>query len=69
MRLFFFFFPLTYRVPLTVSKVLPPRAIVMMNKTNQVSTVYLERRADQEASAYSAAERIEAKRETSQVET
>lgn len=41
----------------------------MMNKTNQVSTVYLERRADQEASAYSVAERIEAKRETSQVET
>lgn len=50
-----------------LAKVLPPRAIVM-NKTNQVSAVYLERRADREASAYSAAERSYAKRKTSQVE-
>lgn len=39
------------------AKVLPPRAIGMMNKTNQIY-----RRADQEVSANSAAERIEAKR-------
>uniref|UniRef100_A0A286YDM8 RIO kinase 1 n=1 Tax=Mus musculus TaxID=10090 RepID=A0A286YDM8_MOUSE len=48
------------RLPYTVSKSFTSAS--MMNKTNQVTTVFLERRANQEASTYSVAERIEAKK-------